>query len=704
MNLQSSLAFAAATLSVLVGVAVVLRTQRSVASWSFAAGMLLLALDSICAGLSLQATAAPEIGFWQTQSLLTKAFLPFTWICFSLTYSRGNYREFLLRSRLLLVLAFVVPVTAVLLWRTQLIEVVPYPDLGGGWWLRYQEPAKFLNSVLLIASVFILMNVEKTFRSAVGTMQWRIKFVVIGIGVIFGARIYTRSQALLFSGHNVALLGVDASALLIGCFLICVAYIRAGFSAANIYPSRTALHTSVTVLLVGGYLLIVGVLAQLVARFGGSDSFQFAALLILLAMTILAVILLSGRFRQNVQRFVSRHFKRPQHDFRRVWTLFTRNTSGALTQSKLCAAVVRLISETFNALSVTIWLIDQNKERLTFGASTFQSERVTTELPARAALANPLLPGVQARTSPFDLESAKGDWVEPLKQLSSKQFDKGGNRICVPLVAGEHSLGLAILSDRVNGIPYTAEEMDLLKCIGDQVGASLLNLRLTGEILLSKELEAFRTLSAFFVHDLKNAASTLSLTLQNLPTHFADPEFREDALRGMGKTVGRINELIGRLSVLRQKLELNSTRYDLNALVEEVVASFAFDPRIELIKELTPLPEVVADREQIHSVVTNLLLNARDALERGGQVRVETRQSGDWAALSVADNGCGMSSHFLKESLFRPFQTTKKKGIGIGMFQTKMIVEAHRGTIQVSSEPGIGTTFRVLLPLEEKAQ
>ncbi|HEV2096525.1 MAG TPA: ATP-binding protein, partial [Chthoniobacterales bacterium] len=112
-----------------------------------------------------------------------------------------------------------------------------------------------------------------------------------------------------------------------------------------------------------------------------------------------------------------------------------------------------------------------------------------------------------------------------------------------------------------------------------------------------------------------------------------------------------------------------------------------------------PLPKVVADRDQIYSVVTNLLLNARDAVESGGQVRVETRQNGEWAAVSVADNGCGMSSTFLKESLFRPFQTTKKKGIGIGMFQTKMIVEAHRGTIQVSSKLGAGTTFRVMLPL-----
>jgi len=104
---------------------------------------------------------------------------------------------------------------------------------------------------------------------------------------------------------------------------------------------------------------------------------------------------------------------------------------------------------------------------------------------------------------------------------------------------------MAILADRVGGVPYTVEELDLLKCMGDQIAVGLLNLRLTEEIMRGKELEAFQAMSAFFVHDLKNAASTLSLTLQNLPVHFDDPIFRQDALRGIGEeTANRINELI----------------------------------------------------------------------------------------------------------------------------------------------------------------
>ena len=119
-----------------------------------------------------------------------------------------------------------------------------------------------------------------------------------------------------------------------------------------------------------------------------------------------------------------------------------------------------------------------------------------------------------------------------------------------------------------------------------------------------------------------------------------------------------------------------------------------------MAKELRPLPKVRLDPAQIQKVVTNLVLNAGEAVGAGGQIRVETSQRNGCVVLAVADNGCGMSQEFLSRSLFRPFQTTKKNGLGIGMFQSKMIVEAHKGKIEVESETGKGTTFRVFLPVK----
>jgi putative PEP-CTERM system histidine kinase len=222
-------------------------------------------------------------------------------------------------------------------------------------------------------------------------------------------------------------------------------------------------------------------------------------------------------------------------------------------------------------------------------------------------------------------------------------------------------------------------------------------------LMLAKELEAFQTMSAFFIHDLKNAASSLSLMVQNLPVHFNDAAFREDALRGIRSTVNRINQFIARLSVFRNRLELNPVESDLNELVDEALEGLRLVPGVELVKALHPLPKILADREQLQNVVTNLLFNARDVVGSRGQIRVETMQCDGRAVLSVADNGSGMSPVFIRDSLFRPFRTTKVKGLGIGLFQSRMIVEAHRGSIQVESEPGKGTTFRVILPSQPQA-
>jgi len=141
---------------------------------------------------------------------------------------------------------------------------------------------------------------------------------------------------------------------------------------------------------------------------------------------------------------------------------------------------------------------------------------------------------------------------------------------------------------------------------------------------------------------------------------------------------------------------------DINQLVTEALANLNGTLDAELVTKFDQVPKILADREQLRSVFTNLLLNARDAVGPNGRITLETTRQGDWVALSVSDNGCGMSEDFIKNSLFRPFRTTKKKGLGIGMFQAKMIIEAHSGNIQVESAIGSGTVFRILLPLTQQ--
>ncbi len=211
--------------------------------------------------------------------------------------------------------------------------------------------------------------------------------------VIFGVRLYTQSQGLLFSGYNLGLMGLESGALLIGCTLVAIAYMRNGFAEIDVYPSQAVLQSSLTVLLVGGYLLVVGVFAQILAMMGGAGNFQSQAFLVLLGVAALAVLLLSERLRQRIGSFVSHHFQRPQHDFRKVWTLLTQRISSVMEPGPLCLASARLISETFHVLSVTIWLVEVSRSMLDASARMrriLSAKSATTRLLAlRFAVSEP---------------------------------------------------------------------------------------------------------------------------------------------------------------------------------------------------------------------------------------------------------------------------------------------------------------------------
>ena len=270
--------------------------------------------------------------------------------------------------------------------------------------LESGEIAKLLSIIMLIAMMFVLMNVEQTFRSAVGTLRWRIKFVVLALAMIFGARLYVRTQAILFSSPDITQWGVESGGLLLGCVFLAVAYARTGLAEIDVYPSLAVARSSLTVLLVGGYLFIVGVLAQVAQRFGGAESFQVQAFVVLIGMAVLGVLLLSDRVRQRLHLFVARHFQKAQHDSVRIWMLLSQQLATVKDHAGLSETSARLISETFDVLSVTVWFEEEETERLRAAASTAPQSARLADGSTAASASNAVNAALQLRSSPFDLE------------------------------------------------------------------------------------------------------------------------------------------------------------------------------------------------------------------------------------------------------------------------------------------------------------
>lgn len=698
MDTDVLLAFGSAAFSGAIAVAAGWSARRSLTRCCFALGMAALALESLFSGLAAKATLPQDVLDWHAHQFLALSFLPPLWLCFSLSYARGNDRESLMRWRWPLTLATLLSVTLGVIFQDELLLSTDR-EAGGHWVCALGLPGFALHLLFLVSIVLVLMNLERTFRASVGTMRWRIKYMILGLGVLFVARGYVTSQVLLSHAVEVSLQSVNAGALILACVLMLRSLFRTGHFEVGVYASRSLLQSSLTLTLAGLYLLVVGVLAKIVAFLGGDASFSLKAFLILVSLVLLALLLLSDRVRLATRHFVSRHFGRPLYDYRTVWRTFTEGTVRRVEQSDFCGILVRLVSDVFQALSVSVWLVNDRKDTLVFAASTALSESKAAHLQLDATDAAQVIAALSRHPEPLDLDMSREIWASALRRLHPGEFSKGGNRIAVPMIAGGELLGVMTVGDRVGGMPFVLQDLDLLKTVSEQAATTLLNIQLSQRLFQSKQLEAFQAMSAFFVHDLKNTASTLSLMLQNLPRHYNDPQFREDALRGISKTVTHVNELISRLSLLRQELSLHPVECDLNELADEALKCLGSTPQFELVRRFQPLPKVRLDPAQIQNVITNLTLNARDALGPGGRICVETRPCNDWVILEVADNGCGMTPEFMARSLFRPFQTTKKSGLGIGMFQCKMIVETHRGRIEVESTPGQGSVFRVWLPI-----
>lgn len=221
----------------------------------------------------------------------------------------------------------------------------------------------------------------------------------------------------------------------------------------------------------------------------------------------------------------------------------------------------------------------------------------------------------------------------------------------------------------------------------------------------SRQFESFIRISAMLTHDLKNAIEGLSLTVRNMERHFDDPQFRSDALKGLTTATDKLRALVARLSRPLTSLSGEHKRprnIDLIPIIERVLSTTAEPSRAKhtIVTRLPSNLYAFADPVRVEEIIENLVLNALEAMtEGGGTLTVEAEQTENGAAtFSVRDTGRGMSRPFIETRLFRPFSTTKRTGIGLGLYTCREVIKASGGSIDVDSVEGAGTTFRVVLP------
>jgi signal transduction histidine kinase len=223
------------------------------------------------------------------------------------------------------------------------------------------------------------------------------------------------------------------------------------------------------------------------------------------------------------------------------------------------------------------------------------------------------------------------------------------------------------------------------------------------------------TLDRVLVHDIKNMGFRLQLLLSNLEENYGDPEFKRSVEELLRSTVDRIDGIVDRFSAHDEPV-LIKVLVDLNGIVREVAEGEtrrglsvppAVPGRRTLSLALGSIPEIWGDPYYLTDAVKSLIENALEAVPPEGRVLVRTFRD-DTAKrprviIEIIDNGSGMTPEFVRDRLFKPFQTTKSDGVGLGLVTASQIVQFHDGKFAILTRPGGGTVIRVAFPAVSQA-
>jgi putative PEP-CTERM system histidine kinase len=272
--------------------------------------------------------------------------------------------------------------------------------------------------------------------------------------------------------------------------------------------------------------------------------------------------------------------------------------------------------------------------------------------------------------------------------------------LVVPLPGPNVLLGFVVLARPMLVREVNWEDRDLLKTAARQVAGHLAVIMTSDALAQAKQFEVFNRLSAYMVHDLKNIAAGLEMVARNAERHGGNPAFLQDAFDSVATASTDIRRL---LDQLRSKHHLSGKRVlvDLPELLRRVVERRSGAEPQPVLDCADAACRVTADRQRLENALVHLVENAQQATTAAGRVRVVLRAEDDAACrVEIIDDGHGMSADFVRDRLFKPFDTTKgNAGMGIGMYESREFIREAGGDIHVRSEPGAGTTVTLHFPV-----
>ncbi len=542
-------------------------------------------------------------------------------------------------------------------------------------------------------SVFGMLLVEHVYRNKPEQERWAIKFACFGIGGMFAYDFYMYSDALLFRDVSPDIWAARGAVNALTVPLIAISMARSASWNTELALSRRVVFHSAALFGSALYLLAMGMAGYYLRFFGGTWGVLMQAAFLFAALLLLVGILFSGTFRSWLKVFISKHFYTYNYDYREEWLRFTRTLSA--TGPGLGARAVEAIATLVESPGGVLW-----------------TRRDSNRFEPAAHWNLPVQEGSEDIASPFCLYLEKTQWVVDLREVARDPQKYEGlvlpawldpqSRawLVVPMMMHGGLSGFVVLEQPRSPVNLDWEVIDLLKIAGVQAASYLAQQEAADALIVARQFESFNRMSTFVVHDLKNLVSQLSLMIVNAEKHSDNPEFQRDMLETVELSVQKMKLMLQKLG--RSANTESPAPLAIAEVVQQAVRNKrGFEPHPELRIRAQGLT-VVADRERLERVLGHLVQNAIEATPRDGSVTVEVLRRNGYAVVSIQDSGTGMDEEFMRERLFKPFESTKAAGMGIGAFESREYIHELGGRLEVASTPHLGTTFDVVLPLHRE--
>lgn len=543
-------------------------------------------------------------------------------------------------------------------------------------------------------SLLGLILIEQLYRNALQEQRWAIKFICLGLASVFAFDFVLYSKALLFSVLDMSLWEARGfiNALIVP--MIAVSLKRLTKDQIRLQVSNKLIFHTTVLLGAGSYLLLMSLAGYYIKVYGGSWGAIAQISFIFLAIILLLTFFISGKIRALAKVYFSKHLFQHRYDYRDEWIKLSKNLANLTSLDDLSNFIINTLSKLVDSSGGGIWVKNEQGDY-------YLAAEQNLELLTRTVISKN-----ESLIHFFSKKQWVIDFVEYFNDpdiyensgLEKWHTDVDKIWLIVPLFQQTNLEGFVVLTEPRVPRLIDWDDHDLLKTVGMQLANALALTQASDNLSRARQFEAYNRFSAFLVHDLKNLVAQISLIVKNSEKHKRNPEFIDDSIETLENVVKKIDHLLAQLKKGNTGTS-KASNIKLSKVLKDVAIQQASNkPTLKI--EMDAAEYIInGEAEKMAAILGHLVQNAQDATADDGEVKIQASKEQQQIVLRIIDTGCGMDEKFIKQRLFKPFDTTKgNAGMGIGVYEAQEYIHQQSGKITVVSRPNEGTIFSLYLP------